>query len=108
MRWMIVPYGESQSGALFQKVGQKVEHFSKKWVTKWRHFSKRETKVTHLLIEDFRLVRHKKYFPEGAPTYGCEYRLLAVDFTKCRYEQMYPWSSDGTLAPFVFGVPPNQ
>ena len=84
MRWMIVPYGESQSGALFQKVGQKVEHFSKKWVTKWRHFSKRETKVTHLLIEDFRLVRHKKYFPEGAPTYRGKYRLLAVDFTKCR------------------------
>ena len=64
--------------------------------------------MTHLLIEDFRLVRHKKYFPEGAPTYGCEYRLLAVDFTKCRYEQMYPRSSDGTLAPVVFGVPPNQ
>ena len=55
---MIVPYGES-----------KVEHFSKRWVKKWRHFSKRETKVTQLLIEDFWLVQHKKYFPEGAPTY---------------------------------------
>lgn len=53
-------------------------------VTKWRHFSKRETKVTHLLIVDFRLVQHKKYFPEGAPTYSCEYRLLAVEFAKCR------------------------
>lgn len=65
MRWMIVPYGESQSGALCPKVRQKVASFSKKCVKKWRHFSKRETKVTHLLIEDFRLVQHKKYFPEG-------------------------------------------
>ena len=30
MRWMIVPYGESQSGALFQKVRQKVEYFLEK------------------------------------------------------------------------------
>ena len=30
MRWMIVPYGESQSGALFKKVGQKVASFFKK------------------------------------------------------------------------------
>lgn len=30
MRWMIVLYGESQSGALFQKVGQKVALFFKK------------------------------------------------------------------------------
>lgn len=53
-------------------------------VTKWLHFSKRETKVMYLLIEDFRLVKHKKYLLEGAPTYSCEYRLLAVDFTKCQ------------------------
>ena len=26
MRWMTVPYGESKSGALFQKVSQKVTH----------------------------------------------------------------------------------
>ena len=30
MRWMIVPYGESQSGALFQMVRQKVASFLKK------------------------------------------------------------------------------
>ena len=30
MRWMTVPYGESQSGALFKKVGQKVASFFKK------------------------------------------------------------------------------
>lgn len=48
-----------------KKVSHKVEHFSKKCVKKWRHFSKRETKVTHLLIVDFRLVQHKKYYPEG-------------------------------------------
>lgn len=30
MRWMIVPYGESQSGALFKKVSQKVASFFKK------------------------------------------------------------------------------
>lgn len=30
MPWMIVPYGESQSGALFQKVRQKVTSFFKK------------------------------------------------------------------------------
>lgn len=30
MRWMIVLYGESQSGALFQKVSQKVASFFKK------------------------------------------------------------------------------
>nr|DAP00123.1 MAG TPA: hypothetical protein [Caudoviricetes sp.] len=65
-------------------VSHKVEHFSKKCVKKWRHFSKRETKVTHLLIENFRLVQHRKYYPAGAPTYSCEYRLMVVDFTKCR------------------------
>ncbi len=32
MRWMIVPYGESQSGALFKKVRQKVASFSKRCV----------------------------------------------------------------------------
>ncbi len=30
MRWMTVPYGESQSGALFKKVRQKVASFFKK------------------------------------------------------------------------------
>ena len=30
MRWMTVPYGESQSGALFKKVSQKVASFFKK------------------------------------------------------------------------------
>ena len=55
MHWMIVPYGESKSGALFQKVSQKVASFFKKG-------GKSDT----LLIEDFRLVQHKKYFPEDS------------------------------------------
>ena len=73
MRWMIVPYGESQSGALFQKVSHKVASFFKKG-------DESDTPVDR----GFPVGRHKKYFLEGAPTYSCEYRLLAVDFTKCR------------------------